>query len=547
MRPRAIGVALAFASLAGAASREKIELRPVVLDLPGAPVKIVATDLDADGRRDLLAVVAYDDVGEIGEDRIVDRVQFSTVRPTIVARRELRAYRADGAGYREAAAPLELPVSFTSLEAGPPGVPAVAVADDGVYGVRLAAQPGPAALTLERLVARPSLFAGSEAFQAELHVVVEATGDGVADVLFPGVDGWELFRGTGSGLDATQVVRLELPEPRERTLSSRDGYLAIPEVLDATGDGIPDLVVREGGFAGGSRIHLLPGVGGGRFGTLRETPRDCHDLLTDLRVAGTGENVRPWPEDLVAVEDLDSDGRAEAVLRTPKERPGDGIRAEMKDAKRPIHRWSFHRLRDAGMIESDPYAAIEAEGHGMDVDEDRGPSWRQLQDLDGDGRTDLVTFTLDFSMMQAVRVLTSKRISIGMDFKVFCQGQDGSFREVTGLDLSEKLKLDLNDLKLDRIGQFAGDFDGDGRRDFVHLGRGKTVTIHRGEPGCRYPVKPDLAIDLPEEPDGLDLVTVEDVDGDGLTDLRILRPLPSTDRDRTAPVRVELYLSGLAP
>jgi hypothetical protein len=47
--------------------------------------------------------------------------------------------------------------------------------------------------------------------------------------------------------------------------------------------------------------------------------------------------------------------------------------------------------------------------------------------------------------------------------------------------------MDLNNLKLGSLAEFAGDFDGDGRADFVHLGRGKEVTIHRGQAGCRYP------------------------------------------------------------
>ena len=112
------------------------------------------------------------------------------------------------------------------------------------------------------------------------------------------------------------------------------------------------------------------------------------------------------------------------------------------------------------------------------------------------------------------------------------------------LDLSEKLKIDLNNLKVARFAQFAGDFDGDGRQDFVHLGRGKTVTVHAGQAGCRYPERPDLSIELDAEPVSLDLVRIEDLDADGRSDLRITRPIPFDDPDITAPVRLDLYLSG---
>ena len=79
------------------------------------------------------------------------------------------------------------------------------------------------------------------------------------------------------------------------------------------------------------------------------------------------------------------------------------------------------------------------------------------------------------------------------------------------------------------------------------MGRGETVTIHTGKPGCRYDKKPDLTIDLDEEAASLDLVRIEDIDGDGRSDISITRPLEQTDVDATAPVRLDLYLSGDAP
>jgi hypothetical protein len=72
------------------------------------------------------------------------------------------------------------------------------------------------------------------------------------------------------------------------------------------------------------------------------------------------------------------------------------------------------------------------------------------------------------------------------------------------------------------------------------------VTIHAGRPGCRYPKKPDLSVELEEEPASLDLVRIEDLDGDGRSDIRITRPLERTDPDVSAPVRLDLYLSGEA-
>jgi len=127
---------------------------------------------------------------------------------------------------------------------------------------------------------------------------------------------------------------------------------------------------------------------------------------------------------------------------------------------------------------------------------------------------------------------------------VFAQQADGSFRLVPDQTLEETLNLDLNHLEISRLGQFQGDFDGDGRVDFVHLGKGKSVTIHRGEPGARYPAKPDLQVTLDQEPEDVMLVRVRDLDGDGRADIAITRTHDAGEAGTTAPVTLELYLSG---
>jgi hypothetical protein len=248
----------------------------------------------------------------------------------------------------------------------------------------------------------------------------------------------------------------------------------------------------------------------------------------------------------VALRDLDGDHRAEVITSLEKER-GDGFRAGMKDAKRPIQDYGFHEL-DLGLdMDPEPYFRMKVIGHTMGAElQDEGFPFRvkTFEDLGGDGREDLVSVTLDFSIFQAVKILATKKIGIGIDFHVYCQQEDCTFRKVPGLDLSEKLKLDLNNLRLGRFAQFAGDFDGDGRQDFVHLGRGRRVTLHRGGPGCRFPKNPDLVIELEEEPLSLDLVRIADLDGDGRSDLMITRPLEAASEDVSPPVRLDLYLSG---
>jgi hypothetical protein len=530
----------------GAAKADRVTLRHVTLELPGPPSAVVPADLDGDGRLDLAIAVAYTEIEEIGFDRIEGMVQITTVVPALFDRREVHAFlRRDDGTFARSGRHLELPFSVLSMEAGPPGHPVIALTDEGLAELRFDPGADGPDLQLVPLLRDPPVMAGTGTFFSSLDVVHDVDGDGRDDVLVPTHSGPAVYLTGEDGLTDTPVDRAALPgESHGSRRAEVWRFIPYPEVRDVDGDGIPDLLVRRSGSRT-TGVHLMIGQGGGRFAPLRDAPADCWDDGTQLRVARPVEDGPPWLDDVTAVRDLDGDGRAEIVTATERDR-GDGLRKEMKDAKRPIYHYRFHRLDESMSILPDPYFDMEAEGHAFEIDDEELGifSVQQFDDLDGDGREDLVTVTLKFSMWQAVRILTTKRISIGLDFHVWAQQEDGRFVEVEGLDLSEKFKLDLNNLTLGRFAQFAGDFDGDGRKDFVHLGRGKEITIHRGQPGCRYPKEPDLVIPLAAEPESLELVQIRDLDGDGRADIMITRPLPETRPDETPPVQLDLYLSG---
>ncbi len=533
-------LSLTGASRGEAARRETLDLARTTIRLPADPAAVIPADLDGDGLRDLAILVAFTDIVSIGESRLENLVEIATVVPALVERRELRAWiaQAEG-GYAETGAPTPLPRSILAVGAGVRGSPLVALTDDGVAAVHFDAENA-VAFAIEPLIDDPPVLAGTGSFFPELDWIADLDGDGDLDLLVPSIAGPAVYLAGDDGLETDPRQRLRLPGDELSIGAFSRRIYPIPRIADVDGDGKPDLAAEDSQ----GRVHLLYGDGDGRFAA-SHPGATCAEGATRLR-ATTNEGVERWQFDgFEFLGDLDGDGRAEAALLTEIASGKKSLRAELKEAKRPHQRVAIHGLRADRTLEAEPRRTFEVVGHtGLAA----GPGSETLfLDLDGDGRRELITFTLDFSILQALRVLTTQRLGIGFEFHIWSQQADGSFSEVPDLDLTDKLKLDLGNVRLDRLAHFGGDFDGDGRIDFVRVGDGRRVSIHRGAAGCRYPKKADLEILV----DGGDLhpalVRVRDVDGDGRSDLQIVRPLPQVRPDVSAPALLELYLSGGRP
>ncbi|MCG8458748.1 MAG: hypothetical protein MI919_20910 [Holophagales bacterium] len=549
---------------AAAARRERLELHHTRIDLPGAPAVVLPADLDGDGHRDLVVALAYTEwdqlmVEESTEmDGIEGLVEVMTIVPALADRRELRLFLADPARpgrFRAVEHVLPLGTEVATLESGPDSARVVALTDEGVSALRF--DPGSGRLSLEALFPFRSVLAGSGAFVPRLGLSHDLDGDGNRDLLLPGDEGALIALGHGRGLEPTgEVVSLPTQtfEARSRgagTASQR--FYPLPEVRDVTGDGLSDLVFAE--FDDGELWHYVArNLGGGRFAE----PAGPFGLRFECRQeegdADDGaERDEPDCEGLPRMAffgDVDGDGSAEYVTQQAFPTPDDaGLREEIRGAKRPPFRYAVHRSRADLSPEPDSYAGFDAIGYtfetgNSDIEEDDIRIPGGFQDLDGDGRQDLVALTLDFSVFQIMRVMATRTLSIGLDFHLYCQTPEGHFRAVPGLDLSGKFKIHLDDVRLSQLSLFDGDFDGDGRADFVQLGRGKKVTIHRGRAGCSYPAAPDLQIRLEDEPRNLSLVKIDDLDGDGLSDLYIVQPNRIDEPGITPPVRLDIYLSS---
>lgn len=533
-----------------AAARRPLGFRPWSLELPGPPAQILAVDLDGDRRTDLVVVVKVSEwtqkeVQDSSEmDKVKGLVDAMTVIPAVDDRREVRVFLARPEGGYRALPPMTLPLSVLAMEAGPPGAPVLALTDEGVSALRLGADGQP---RLEPLIADPPVLAGTGTFVANLGLVRDLDGDGIPDLVLPARDGLAIYLGTPAGLATAPVVRLPVPGEAFTSAGELRHAYPLPQIADVNGDGRPDLVLQDP-RRGWGRAWVIPNAGGGRFGEAVEIDFTSRTTIGTAGAtagsgaatsAGRGKRRHAAVERPVFLGDVDGDGVAELVTAESLDEEASGLRAGIRQANEPLYRYRFYHLDRNLKLAAQPYLTLDAHGYAFGGEELAGG----LLDLGGDRRLDLVTATLDLSVWKAMKVAVTRSLTLQVDFHVWCQEPSGAFRPVGGLDLAGHFHVNLNDIKLRQLVLFA-DLDGDGRADFLQLGRGKEVTVYLGRPGCSYGGRPDYTFQLRDEPRDMALVQVRDLDGDGRADLLVIEPRAATDPALAPPVRLDLYLSG---
>ncbi len=564
-----ISFALASLSTPAASARaDALDFREQSLELPGAPAALVPADLDGDGLRDLAVVVVYTGWDQIGieemteMDQVEGLVEVLTIVPVLLDRREVRAYLGrPGGGYEPTGEAIPLPLSVLTLEPGPPGAPAVALTDEGVSALvfdRGASADGSGGtLRFEPVIESPPVLAGAGTFLAGLDLVADVTGDGVLDLLLPAPEGLAVHRGTATGLEPVAVA--VGPRPGDgAALDSRVVDYPLPRFADLDGDRLPDLLFRTPGGGRGHRF-VARNLGGGRFGApVALDPREEREPAEDAE--GEDEEDGEGGHELVFVGRMQPSGPATAVSVESLGEEDAGLREEMRQAREPDHRLHFRPLDRAGAstglaidterAERPPQQVtgyVPGDWSGGDGGDDETGDFTLpggFQDLNGDGRTDLVTVTNDISLMKAMALLATRRLTLDLGFHPWCQTPEGRLVRAPGPPLESRLSIDLDDIELRRRSLFAGDFDADGRADFLQLGRPKRIGVHRGRADCSYPERPDATIVLRDPIRDLALVEVIDLDGDGRADLAVTHPQAVDERGVTPPVRLDLYLSG---
>ena len=349
---------LAHAAPAPGAGRPALTpLHPLSLALPGAPAAVLSADVDGDGRRDLVVVVAYNQWDEVAitESSTMDDVQglvdVMTIVPALFDRRELRVYRAQGNGAYAPPLTLALPLSVLALAAGPPGTPVVALTDAGasVLPLRPAGDAAPRGVDRgpagdgghRQLPRRPRPDGGRRRRRPPRPA---AAGPRRAR---------RLPRPRRPRGDARKAAsRLAVPGEAFRSARDLEHRYPLPQIEDVDGDGLPDLVFRDPVKRWRS-VWVARNAGQGQVPAGRRG-RPRHAAIRSA----------PNP---VWLGDLDGSGRAEVVFRQSLDDPKRGsLRQEMAKAREPHGRLTFRRLSKELAPEKTAYRTLDITGWGLE-------------------------------------------------------------------------------------------------------------------------------------------------------------------------------------
>jgi hypothetical protein len=426
---------------AGVSRADTSQLKPERLRVPGRVLGLRAEDVNGDGKRDLV-------------------VAFAVGRAPSVGKRIALFLDRNGAYGSDPDQVLEPPRSTAFIDLGDvdaDGKRALIYADThGLSAARL--EGGKFETTPKPLARAVGLLALPDDDDLPFYDVMrDWDGDKKDEILLPLVEGMALITRAADGTwqratnlrvsaRANYGIRAEQYEPRLRNFSARATYV-VPEltVADYDGDGKPDLfAVLE---------DVLEVHKGGVPTVFTPVPVARHYLgvRSDQEIQ-RGAHVH------TTVRDLNGDGVADLIVNKIT-----GGLGQMR-AQTGVY------FGKKGGGYDPPQQLLSREGFSGAI---------SLADLDGDGKPDLVMPHVSVGLSEMARALLSKKMLVGWEARRnHGKGFDSDPATVKEVDLA----VDTSQLA-DVEGMYPsveGDFDGDGKRDFVAPNGADQVAVWRG-------------------------------------------------------------------
>lgn len=137
-------------------------------------------------------------------------------------------------------------------------------------------------------------------------------------------------------------------------------------------------------------------------------------------------------------------------------------------------------------------------------------------DIDGDGMQDLLVRKVRLSFARVIRALLSGNVSLRLNF--FRMTPEGGYAEEPNYVARINVQFSMASGQMDIPAVAVADFNGDGYKDLLKQTKPNRLSLSLGNAGPELFVDEsiDIEVDLPRNGE---LVTSEDVDGDGRADL----------------------------
>jgi hypothetical protein len=360
--------------------------------------------------------------------------------------------------------------------------------------------------TLRRERLDPPLPLPARSWELErLELVRDWDSDGRPEVLLPTSAGARLHPLVPGDVGQSLALPL-IADYGSPTLDNpfRPGLLAgviswpMLELADDDGDGRPDL------FAA-TRFELLvfragaDGLGPEPTRRLRFPPFSPEEERRHL-----ASTLLAFPRD------LDGDGRADLV-----------VHRMVGELTRSRSTTTVHANGGAGPDpQADPWTRLDLTG---------GTAAVELEDIDGDGRVELLEAHIGFGVLQAIRILTLRRVEARLRVLSLPAVAGAAPLESWADDVS--FPFDFGTMRIKGLLPYTkADWNGDGRRDLLWGDGSGKLRFRLGGSARGGPAFGPVVATVPLALSG-DLVSA-DLDGDGLTDFVAYDPLDLEGRVR---------------
>lgn len=334
---------------------------------------------------------------------------------------------------------------------------------------------------------------------------VDADGDGRDDLLIPDFDGHRLFLQTGDG-GFSEPVFLGLPSEMRiggfTSISGEPRYKAFPHhAFDADGDGRGDLVFHRGR----ELLVFAQGEDGGFASFPRPVPLGLpivgNRWVDEIAAEDISANRSNFVQTrLLRIEDFDGDGIVDILTETER----------ASGTFDRVTGYALHFGRGPGPVfDPVPDTSILVPGYVARL---------QVVDVDGDGRRDLVTASVDIGIGKIVGALLTGSTDFDLSFHRLGAGR--ALPETPDVRRKLSVGFDFSSGGVS-IPLFAlADVDGDGAMDLLLDDDKRGIRLFPSEPGKALFARRAIRVDVDLPGDG-QLVDSADLDGDGGADILI--------------------------